>query len=135
MNDKHKRFCEEYIANGCNKTQAYLQVFNCKNEKVANVCVYRVFNRDDVQAYIKELQDKTQDEAILSAKERMKYLTDIVKGNVTETVIKGKDADEFNIEANFNDKIKAIDVLNKMDGQYIEKVEVKNVDTDWFIEE
>lgn len=135
MQDKHKRFCEEYIANGCNVTQAYLTVYNCKNEKVANACVYRVFNRPDVQEYIKELQEKTKDEAILSAKERMKYLTDIVKGEVTETVIKGKDADMFDVEANFNDKIKAIDVLNKMDGQYVERVEVKEVDTDWFIDE
>ena len=31
------------------------------------------------------------------------------------------------------DKLRAIDLLNKMDGQYIEKVEVNQVDTDWFI--
>ncbi len=31
------------------------------------------------------------------------------------------------------DKLRSIDLLNKIDGQYIEKVEVNQVGTNWFI--
>ena len=55
----------------------------------------------------------------MSAVERKRWLTGVVKGEQFTTT----------------DKLKALDLLNKMDGQYIEKHEVKQIDMSWFTDE
>jgi len=133
MNNNQRLFCHEYVKNGSNGTKAYLSVYKCKSENTARINASRLLTNANVMEYVKELQQKVEDKAILSAQERMEYLTQLIKGEVIETVIRGKDADMFEVEACFNDKIKAIDVLNKMDGQYIDRVELKQVDTTWYL--
>ena len=61
----------------------------------------------EIQQYIKELSEKMQDERILTAKERQAILSDIVR-------------DANHVEP--SDRIRAIDTLNKMTGEYIVKV-------------
>ena len=53
------------------------------------------------------MQEEAQDEAILTRKERMVTLSDIARNAEKES-----------------DMIKAIDTLNKMDGDYTSKVEL-----------
>ena len=76
---------------------------------------------------MKELED----DAIMTAKERMKWLTEVVKGIQMEKEAVFTDGDVVikDVEANLSTKIKALDTLNKMSGEYITKVEA-DVNTD-----
>ena len=65
-----------------------------------------------------ELIKKTEDEVIMSAIERKKWLTKVVKGEVKHTSY-DSNGNSYDNEAYISDKMKAIDILNKMDGVYI----------------
>nr|WP_282667762.1 terminase [Lactococcus cremoris] len=66
----------------------------------------------------KELQEEAQDAAIMTRKERMVTLSEITKNAEKEA-----------------DMIKAIDTLNKMDGDYTSKVELSgSVKTNPFVD-
>ena len=60
-----------------------------------------------VAEYIKELSEKAKDERILSAKDRQIMLSDIAKDTSNEP----------------SDRIRAVDTLNKMTGEYTVKVD------------
>ena len=62
-----------------------------------------------VTARLKELRDKLANEKIMSAQKRMEWLTELVKS----------------MDASNSDKLKALDILNKMDGEYVQKVEAE----------
>ena len=62
-----------------------------------------------VSKYIKELSDKLKDERIMSAKDRQVALSDIARNDGQDT----------------SDRIRAIDTLNKMTGEYTVKVDAK----------
>ena len=79
MNERHKRFCEEYLANGCNGTQAYLSVYkSVKSDEVAAVNASKLLRNTKVIEFIKEEQKKTSDkleitrESVLNDLERIK---------------------------------------------------------------
>jgi phage terminase small subunit len=60
MNEKHKEFCNVYLANGKNGTQAYLAVYkSVKKEEVARANASRLLTNASVQEYIKAEQDKS----------------------------------------------------------------------------
>ena len=61
----------------------------------------------EISAYIKELSDEFKDERILTAKDRQVILSDIARDPDNEP----------------SDRIKAIDTLNKMTGEYTVKVD------------
>ncbi len=133
LNSKQKNFCNEYIKNGANGTQAYLKAYKTKSEETATVNASRLLRNANVQQYISELQEEAKDKAIMSAIERKKWLTDVVKDiQREECMVKMPDGEEMVIgskNADLNTKLKAIDILNKMDGEYKTildgKVEVK----------
>ena len=133
LNSKQENFCNEYIKNGANGAQAYLKAYKTKKEETATVNASRLLRNANVQQYISELQEKARDEAIMSAIERKKWLTDVVRDiQREECTVKIPDGEEVVVgskNADLNTKLKAIDILNKMDGEYKTildgKVEVK----------
>ena len=128
MNKNQIAFCHEYINNGLNGTQAYLKAYkNVKKEETAKVNASRLLTNANVKEYINNLQEELQDEAIMTAKERMKWLSDVVNDIQREDVfVKGTDGEDVLMgsrNADLNTKLKAIDTLNKMSGEYVTKVE------------
>ncbi|MFV0249662.1 MAG: terminase small subunit [Bacilli bacterium] len=117
LTEKQKAFCEEYAANGCNGIKAYKKIYNC-GEKSAQDNASRLIGIDRVSEYIQELRAEIKDEAILTSIQRQVILSNMVRDNKDTKIA---------------DKIRAIDLLNKMDGQYIEKKAI-SIDTDWFLE-
>ena len=69
----------------------------------------RLLENVGVSKYIKELSDKLKDERIMSAKDRQVALSDIARNDEQDT----------------SDRIRAIDTLNKMTGEYTVKVDAK----------
>ena len=112
MTQKQENFCLAYIKTG-NASEAYRQAYNAEKMKPESINnkAYEVMQNVDITSRIKELRDIATQSAIMSVSERKELLTKIAQ-NVT-----------YDKEGNagFNDATKAIDLLNKMDGIYIQK--------------
>lgn len=103
MNARQKKFAEFYAESG-NAEQAAIAAGY--SEKYARGNAYKLVANSGVVKYIRELVEKAQDERILSAKERRAMLSDIARGGTLT-----------------QDRLRAIDILNKMTGEYVTKIE------------
>lgn len=127
-NARHERFIQN-IVKGMTQRQAYRDAFpdNNSNDKTIDEAASRLFNDSKVHARYEELLEELEDKSIMSAKDRMKWLTEVIKDiQREETNIKMPDGQEILIgmkNADLNTKIKAIDTLNKMSGEYTTKLE------------
>lgn len=121
LNAKHEKFVQNLI-NGMSQRQAYKDAFkvNYKDEAIDNKAS-KLFNKDEVQARYQELLNEAKDKSIMTAIERKKWLTDIINGNIKETYV--WDGEEKETTSNISTRLKAMDILNKMDGEYSTKIE------------
>ena len=78
------------------------------NILIVNAALLKNAKQGDV-ASIKELSEKLKDERIMTAKDRQVLLSDIARDDENEP----------------SDRIKAVDTLNKMTGEYTVKVDAK----------
>lgn len=109
-NARHEKFAQ-CIAKGMTQRKAYRAAFpnadKWKDTTVDNRAS-ELCKTSEVLGRLRELADKASDEAIMSVKERKAWLSNVIQSE----------------EEYMKDKLKALDILNKMDGAYIEKVEV-----------
>lgn len=108
-NARHERYVQNLIA-GMSQRQAYRDAFpNSEKWKDATVDskASELFSGKILERY-QEIAEEAKDKAIIQRKDRMVLLSNIARDNGEKT------------EA----RIKAIDTLNKMDGEYINRVEV-----------
>ena len=127
LNIKQEKFIQN-IVKGMSQREAYKDAYKVNyDENAIDNKASKLFNKDEVQARYKELLKELEDDSIMSAKERMKWLTEVIKDIQREEAnIKMPDGEEILIgmkNADLNTKIKAIDTLNKMSGEYVTKVE------------
>jgi hypothetical protein len=61
-------------------------------------------------------------DSIMTAQERLEYLTNLIKGSEKEEIMTQAGI-LVRVPADFNAKLKAIDIMNKMQGEYVTKVE------------
>lgn len=104
MNLRQKKFAELYAQSG-NAEQA--AVGAGYSEKYARGNAYKLVAISGIAKYIRELTEKAQDERIMTVRERRAILSDIARDP----------------EQKPGDRVRAIDALNKMTGDYITKVE------------
>lgn len=105
LNARQKKFAEYYAQSG-NTVQSAIKAGY--SEKYANADACKILENPRVSEYIKELTAKAQQDRIITAVERQAILSDIAKSDEELTP----------------DRIRAIDTLNKMTGEYLNKVEV-----------
>ena len=123
LNVKQEKFIQNII-NGMSQRQAYKDAYNAKyKDEDIDSKASNLFNSDKVQARYKELMGKLEDEAIMSAKERMIWLSKIVNGEILEDVpvmtdIKNEKVNTIKCPTKIDTKLKALDTLNKMSGEY-----------------
>lgn len=91
LNNKQKSFCQEYLKLGMNATQAYINVYKCKSDKVAGVNSSRLLGNANIQEYIKELQGKVEEKAIVKIDDIVNELSVIAFGDRTEIAKLEKD--------------------------------------------
>ncbi len=101
---RQKKFAEYYAQSG-NAAQSAIKAGY--SESYATHRTDEMLKNVEIAEYLKELSQKAQDERILTAKERQSMLSDIAK-------------DEKNSPS---DRIRAVDTLNKMTGEYTVKVD------------
>ena len=128
LNIKQEKFIQNIIK-GMSQRQAYKDAYNANySDKSIDEKASTLFNSEKVQERYKELMRKLEDEAIMSAKERMIWLSKIVNGEILEDVpvmtdIKNEKVNTIKCPTKIDTKLKALDTLNKMSGEYTTKVE------------
>jgi len=112
LTQKQENFCLAYIKCG-NASQAYRESYNTEKMKAEGITVNasKLLANTNVALRVQELRTKVETKAIMSVAERMELLTKIAQ-NITFD----KDGN-----AGFSDATRAVDLLNKMDGIYIQK--------------
>lgn len=128
LNIKQERFIQN-IVKGMSQREAYKDAYNAKYKDKAideKACV--LFNSAKVQKRYKELKEQLEDETIMSAKERMIWLSKVVNGEILEDVPLMTDINEDKVNTikcptKLDTRLKALDTLNKMSGEYTTKVE------------
>lgn len=107
---KQKAFCEEYVKNGYNATQAYLTAYGGQYH-VANASGCVLLKKPHVKAYIKEIQKQQFEAACITAERVALKLADIAF------------AEKGDSDYNTSSQLKALDLLQKQLGIQHQKVE------------
>ena len=110
-NARHEKFVQCLIT-GMSQRKAYKEAFEKSNswkDETVDKRASELYKTGDILGRYRELQERLQDDAILTSKARMVCLSGMVESEGTTT----------------SDKIRAIDTLNKMDGIYTNKLEVQ----------
>ena len=109
LNVQQEKFIQGII-NGLSQRQAYKEAYSPDyDDNSIDINASKLFNSTKVQLRYKELLQELQDNSIMTAKERMIWLSGVIKGLEAKTYM--------------GDKLKAVDILNKMSGEYTTKVE------------
>lgn len=125
MTNKQKRFCEEYLVD-CNATQAAIRAGY--SEKTARQTAAEILSKPDIKAYIDDLLEKMKDKTIASAEEVMQYLTSVVRGQSTSSVLSlcGDGCQEIIEKApDEKERLKAAELLGKRYGLFTDKVNLE----------
>lgn len=116
MTPKQERFCQ-CIVSGMSGKDAYITAYdtNCK-DSTAYVEATRLLDKEDIQKYIqslkKPLEIKATATALSEREKKRAWLWNMIE-NAT----------------NDSDRIRAMDILNKMDSEYINIQRVEKEDT------
>ena len=105
VTERQKKFSEYYAQCG-NAAQSAIQAGYSK--KYANTNASKLLQNTTITEYIKQLTEDAQTARIMTACERQALLSDIAKDKQNE----------------LSDRIRAIDTLNKMTGEYTQKVSI-----------
>ncbi len=105
---KQEEFAKN-IVKGMNQADAYRSAYSCK--KMSDNAIYvnasKLADDTKVALRIAELRGQLATPAIMSAQKRLEWLTGAIASE----------------EVSVGDKLKAIDIMNKMQGEYVQKVE------------
>lgn len=130
LTNKQKLFADEYLID-LNATRAYKSVYkNVKNDDTAAVNGNRLLRNAKVKNYIDEQLKKIEDESIADATEVMKYLTAVMRNEITEEVVvvegEGEGCSSARVvkkDISAKDRNKAAELLGKRYRLFVDKVE------------
>ena len=105
MTERQKKFAEYYAQCG-NAARSAIQAGY--SEKYAGQNADKLLKNTNIADYIRELTEAAQAARIMTACERQALLSDIAKDKQNE----------------LSDRIRAIDTLNKMTGEYTQKISI-----------
>lgn len=128
LTEKQKEFCREYVRNSGNGTQAYLHAYDSNSETAASIESSKLLKREEIIDYIATLNKPIEEQAINTAiterEKKRTFLWNMINNPATSD----------------SDKLRAMDILNKMDSEYIninktieDKPEISHLDTDTLI--
>lgn len=123
---KQEQFVKNII-DGMSQAEAYRNSYDTKrmSDKTVWEKASRLMSDSKVRARLQELRDQMMKPSIMSAQERLEYLTRVVNGTEPEKEIHlvNGEAKEIEIPVTVKTKLNAIDIMNKMQGEYVTKVE------------
>lgn len=132
LTDKQRIFANEYLVD-LNATRAYKKAYSsCKKDETARVNGSKLLTNTNVKNYIDEQLKKIEDESIADATEVMKYLTKVMRNELTEEVVvvegEGEGCSSARVvkkDMSAKDRNKAAELLGKRYRLFTDKVEVE----------
>lgn len=132
LNPKQEAFCLHYAKTG-NATESYKKAgYVCKNDNTVAACAVRLLNQAKVKARLAELAEMAASEKIANIAEIQQRLTAILRGEVQEDqiVVEGcgdgiSEARNMYREVQMKDRLKAGELLAKMQGGFDTKLQVE----------
>ena len=132
LTDKQRIFANEYLVD-LNATRAYKIAYpGIKKEETINAAASRLLRNVKVKNYIDEQLKKIEDESIADATEVMKYLTKVMRNELTEEVVvvegEGEGCSSARVvkkDMSAKDRNKAAELLGKRYRLFTDKVEVE----------
>ena len=105
---KQEQFVQNIIQ-GMSQADAYRSAYPNQrmSDKTLHEAASRLMANSKIVARLTELRNELVKPSIMSAQERLEWLTRLIE----------------NDEEGTNEKLKAIDIMNKMQGEYVQKVE------------
>ncbi len=106
---KEEKFCQCVAVENMTYTDAYHTAYNTEKmaDKTVNEKACLMAKKEKIGARIAEIRAELVSPKILTAKQRLEWLSEVIQ-SATETT---------------TDKLKAADLMNKMQGEYVQKVE------------
>lgn len=107
LTPKQEEFAKA-IVEGMNQADAYRSAYDTSRMTDNSIYVNasKLMANTKVAQRIKELREQLAKPTIMSAQKRMEWLTELIN----------------NEDASNMDKLKAVDIMNKMQGEYIQKI-------------
>ena len=125
MNERQKRFADEYIISG----NAYQSAIKAGySPKYAKTDAHKLLENTRIKNYIDERLAQLESEKIADQQEVLKYLSAVMRGEMTEQTLKsigesGQVITEIDVGA--KDRIKAAELLGKRYRLWTDKSEVE----------
>lgn len=124
------------IIEGMSQSDAYRSAYSTKNmsDKTIWESASKLIKTPKVSARLQELRNEMMTPAVMSAQERLELLSRIARGEEPEKEMYFSNGEmiEYNRPASLRTRREAIDTINKMTGEYVQKV-VADVDTTYSI--
>ena len=116
LTPKQEAFAIAYVLNGGNATGAYRKSYSWQgmSDNALGVEACRTLALPSVSLRVQELRQPMIQEAVASIEERKKLLSEAVRKGLGDGKMTPKDG------------LRAVDLLNQMDGLYVTKTESKN---------
>ena len=83
LSAKHKSFCDEYLSNGMNATQAYKSVYKT-NDKVSEASSSRLLSNVKVREYLQQEQNKTSEKLEITREFLIKEYLELIQSAKTD---------------------------------------------------
>ena len=108
LTPKQDKFAQSIALDDMNQSDAYRSAYNTQgmSDKTINEKASLLASQDKIRARVKELREQVISPKIMSAQKRLEWLTDLINSDDEGT----------------NEKLKAIDIMNKMQGEYVQKI-------------
>ena len=123
LTPKQEKFCQ-CIVSGMSGKDSYITAYDCNSDNTAYQESYILLQREDIKEYIATLKKPIEEKVISEREKKRAWLWDMI-----------------NNAANDSDKIRAMDILNKMDSEYIniqriekDETPISELDTNKLIE-
>lgn len=130
---KQEKFCQLYAATG-NATQAFKDSgYKWTSENGARVAASNMVNKNpNIVSRLAELAEEAKTEAIADIQEMQSVLTKIIREELDEEKLMTEGRGEgysrivsMRQKAALKDRLKAIELLGKMQGAFVDKIDIK----------
>ena len=128
MNERQKRFVDFYIQTG-NASEAARRAGY--SERIANRIGAENLSKPVIRTAIDERLKELENHRVADTQENLERLTAIARGEVTEEVVTNSGR-KVTVQPKVNDRIKATELLLKVQGAFREKVDVEVSGAEWF---
>ena len=109
LTQKQEQFAKAIALDGMSYSDAYRSAYDTSrmSDKTVNEKASLLKDQDKIRTRIKELRDEVDTPKIMSAQKRKEWLTEVINDP----------------EVDINARLKASDQLNRMEGEYVTKVQ------------